>query len=68
MKKKRCPACLITNLFIKNGKGERKLVSVMEDDTIISTKDGETLEGFDTEVIYCLGCSWKGSKKRLVSK
>ena len=34
--------------------------------TGIAAKEGESLEGFDLTVIYCLGCSWSGSPRRTV--
>jgi hypothetical protein len=28
----------------------------------------ENMEGFDLTIIYCLGCSWSGSPKKLVKR
>ena len=61
-----CPQCKVPSLYLKNEKGERRLVYVMDDGSIVARKPGETIEGFDTSIVYCLGCSWSGSPKRLV--
>lgn len=65
MKKKRCAQCNIANLYLKNETNEIRLIFVLEDNSIVPAKEEETLEGFDIETIYCLGCSWSGSVKRL---
>lgn len=65
MRKLVCPKCGITNLFVKNENNERKNVFVLADETVIPTKEHESLIGFDTDTIYCLGCSWSGSTKQL---
>ena len=28
----------------------------------------ENMEGFDLTIVYCLGCSWSGSPKKLVKR
>lgn len=61
-----CPQCKISGFYIKNDSGDRRLIKVTADYEIVPAKEGETLEGFDTETIYCLGCSWSGSVKRTV--
>lgn len=66
MRKLKCPQCRISNLYVKNNDGERRLIFVMEDFTVIPAKEGETLEGFNLETIYCLGCSWKGTPRKVV--
>lgn len=66
MRKLKCPQCKISNLYLKNSSGERRLIFVMEDMSIVPAKDGETLDGFDQNTIYCLGCSWSGTVKKLV--
>lgn len=66
MRKLKCPQCKISNLYLKNSVGERRLIFVMEDMSIVPAKDGDTLDGFDQEIIYCLGCSWSGGAKKLV--
>ena len=66
MRKLVCPQCKIAAMYVKNELNESRLVYVMEDGTVVPRKEGESLDGFDTSVVYCLGCSWHGSPKRLV--
>lgn len=65
MRKLLCPKCGIPNLYVMNKAGERRNIFVLVDGTIIPSKEGESLDDFDTEIIYCLGCSWSGSIKQL---
>jgi len=66
MRKLVCPQCKIASLYVKNALGERMLVYVMEDGTVVPRRKEESLEGFDLTEVYCLGCSWHGSSKRLL--
>ena len=66
MKKLVCPQCKIAAMYIKNEKGERLLVYVTFDGTVIPKNEGELLEGYDVTEVFCLGCSWHGSPKRMV--
>ena len=66
MRKLKCPQCKISNLYIKNEVGERRLIFVMQDYSIVAAKEGETLDGFNLDMIYCLGCSWSGNVRKLV--
>lgn len=68
MRKLLCPQCKISALFVKNEQGERLLVSVMENGDIVPKDPDASTEGFDLTDIYCLGCSWHGSPKRLVKR
>ena len=65
MRKKLCPQCKIHRFYLKNSEGERLVVIVNQDKEIVPIHDYESLEGFDTSILYCLGCSWKGSVDRL---
>lgn len=67
MRKLVCPQCKIASLYVKNTLGERRLVYVMEDGTVVPRHE-ESLEGFDLTEVYCLGCSWHGSPKRLLKR
>ncbi|MEG1553444.1 MAG: hypothetical protein RSB93_04940 [Rikenellaceae bacterium] len=67
MKKLICPQCSITNLYVKNAHGEQLPVFVTSDYDIIAAKEGMSTQGFNLEVIYCFGCSWKGTPKKLKS-
>lgn len=53
-------------MYVKNEQGDRLLVYVLEDGKIVPKSPEESLEGFDLTEVYCLGCSWHGSSKRLV--
>ena len=66
MKKLVCPQCKIAAMYVKNENGERLLVYVTSDGTVIPKNEGESLEGYDVTEVFCLGCSWHGSPKRMV--
>ena len=51
---------------MKNEQDERRLVYVTSEGAVVAKYENESLEGFNLEVVFCLGCSWKGSPKRLV--
>ncbi|HNX13119.1 MAG TPA: hypothetical protein PK664_08990 [Paludibacteraceae bacterium] len=63
---KLCPQCKIRRFQVKNDAGQSVVVMVSENNEIIPIHDDESLEGFDLTVLYCLGCSWKGSVKSLI--
>ena len=56
MRKLLCPQCKIAGLYVKN-EGE-----------VVPRNLEENMEGFDLTIVYCLGCSWSGSPKRLVRR
>lgn len=66
MKKMLCPQCKIAAMCVKNSAGERALVYVTDNGEVVPKYPETSLEGFDLSVVYCLGCSWSGSPKRLV--
>ena len=66
MKSRLGPQCKIPKFYVLNEKNERRLVFVTVEFEVIAAKEGESLEGFDLTVIYCLGCSWSGSPRRTV--
>ena len=68
MKKMLCPQCKISSLYVKNENGERLLVYVDEQGNVIPKYENDSKEGFDLTIVYCLGCSWKGSPKKLVKR
>ncbi|WP_285820470.1 hypothetical protein [Bacteroides acidifaciens] len=68
MRKLLCPQCKIAALYVKNDRNERLLVYVMEDGEIVPKNPADSMEGFDLTEVYCLGCSWHGSSKRLVKR
>lgn len=67
MKNKICPQCKIHRFRVKNEKGESVVVTVNESFEVIPIYPEQSLEGYDLNVLYCLGCSWKGSPKSLMS-
>lgn len=66
MKRRLCPQCKIPNFYVLNKEGERRLVFVTTDFQVVPAREGESTEGFDLVLIYCLGCSWKGSPRSTV--
>lgn len=68
MKKLLCPQCKIAAMYVKNEQGERRLVYVLEGGEVIPKYPEESMAGFDLTEVYCLGCSWHGSPKRLVER
>lgn len=60
-----CPQCKIHRFRVKNEQGESVVVTVTDDYEVVPVHEGVSLEGLDLEVLYCLGCSWKGSPRSL---
>ena len=65
MRKLLCPQCKIAGMYVKNEQGERLLVYITQEGTVVPKDAEASTEGFDMTEIYCLGCSWHGSPKRL---
>lgn len=51
---------------MKNEAGDSVVVTVNEQLVIEPLHPDQSLEGYDLTVLYCLGCSWKGSTNALV--
>jgi hypothetical protein len=68
MKKLLCPQCKITRFNVKNESGDAIVVIVNENLELVPINPDQSLEGYILDVIYCLGCSWKGSPKSLTHK
>ena len=68
MKKLLCPQCKIAAMYVKNEQGDRLLVYVLEDGEVVPKYPEDSMEGFDLKEVFCLGCSWHGSPKRLVKR
>lgn len=66
MRKMLCPQCKIGAFYVKNEKGDRCLVYVDENGEVYTKYPTDSLEEFDTTIVFCLGCSWSGSPKRLI--
>ena len=52
-------------MSVKNEQGERLLVYITQEGTVVPKDAEASTEGFDMTEIYCLGCSWHGSPNRL---
>ena len=57
MKKLLCPQCKIAAMYVNNEQGE-----------VVPKYPEDSMEGFDLTEVFCLGCSWHGSPKRLVKR
>lgn len=68
LKKPNCPQCKINRFRVLNEKGDSIVVTVNENFEVEPIHPEESLEGFDLSIVYCLGCSWKGSPKSLSTK
>ena len=66
MRNKLCPQCKIRRFQVKNAQGNAVVVTVSENNEIQPIHPEQSLDGFDLEVLYCLGCSWKGSVNKLI--
>ena len=66
MRKLLCPQCKIAALYVKNAADERLLVYVTSEGEVVPKNPAESTDGFDLTEVFCLGCSWHGSPKRLV--
>jgi hypothetical protein len=65
MRNLKCPQCEIHRFYVKNEKAETLLVTVDERYEVVPVHPGDSLDGFDLTMLYCLGCSWAGSPKSL---
>lgn len=66
MRKLLCPQCRIAAMYVKNEAGDRLLVYVDEKGCVVPRNEGDSLDGFDLDTVYCLGCSWHGSPRKMV--
>lgn len=60
-----CPQCGISNFYVMNEKGERVNIKVNRNLEIIPMETDKSLEGFNLDKIFCLGCSWSGTVNQL---
>ncbi|MCB2195664.1 MAG: hypothetical protein KQH79_07375 [Bacteroidetes bacterium] len=60
-----CPQCGISNFYVMNEKGERVNIKVNRNIEIIPMGTDKSLEGFNLDKIFCLGCSWRGTVNQL---
>lgn len=66
MKKMLCPQCKVGIFCVKDAQGNRLPVYVSGEGKIVPKDATASLEGYDLSEVWCLGCSWHGSPKRLV--
>jgi hypothetical protein len=60
-----CPQCGIRRFQVKDDQGNSRVVQVTDQLQIVPVREDESLEGFNLKILYCLGCSWKGSVSAL---
>lgn len=60
----KCPQCGISNFYVKDTMGNRLLVKVTYDFKIMPVNEHESLDGYNLDELFCLGCSWHGSKSK----
>ncbi len=68
MRKLMCPKCQIPSFYLKGGGDDILPVYITSEGDIVPKRDADTLDGYDTDVIYCLGCSWSGSVANLMKR
>lgn len=61
-----CPQCKVGVFCVKNAEGGRLPVYVTDQGEVFPKHPSDSLRGYDLSEVYCLGCSWHGSPKRLV--
>lgn len=66
MKQKLCPQCKIGRFMVKNENNDFVVVIVNENNDVLPIHPEDSLDGYDLETIYCLGCSWKGTVNKLI--
>lgn len=65
MRKRLCPQCKIHRFRVKNENGDSVVVIVTEDYEVQPIHPEVSLDGFDLNVLFCLGCPWKGTPRSL---
>lgn len=60
-----CPQCGIANFYIKNDAGERLNVKVSRALEIIPVDKSKSIDNFNLDELFCLGCSWHGKISEL---
>lgn len=66
MRKLVCPQCKVAAVYVKNEKGDRLPVYVTDNGQIVPKDQEASLDGFNLEEVFCLGCSWHGNPRRMV--
>ncbi|MBO8460921.1 MAG: hypothetical protein IAA73_11420 [Bacteroidetes bacterium] len=68
MRKLLCPQCKIATMSVLDENKQRRVVYVSDEGKVVPKNPEESLEGFDQEEVFCLGCSWHGSPRKLVKR
>ena len=66
MRKLVCPQCKVAAVYVKNEKGDRLPVYVTDNGQFVPKDPEASLDGFNLEEVFCLGCSWHGNPRRMV--
>ena len=66
MRKLVCPQCKIASMYVMDDQKNRLLVYVYENGEVLPKDPSASTDGFDMGEVYCLGCSWHGSPKRMI--
>lgn len=61
-----CPQCGVNRFYVLDSNNKRLLVRVSREFEITPLNPDDKLDGYNLDTLYCLGCSWTGSKERLV--
>lgn len=61
-----CPQCGINRFYVINPAGNKLVVRVTRELDIVPLSPDKELAGYKLDTLYCLGCSWSGSKESLV--
>lgn len=62
-----CPQCGLHRFFVRDAHGQPVFFHVGLDLLPFPTETSQAdLGGLDFSLIYCCGCSWKGSPRKLV--
>lgn len=61
-----CPKCGARRFIIKNNEGKTIVVNVTVENEIIPINSDDKTDGFNTDDLHCVGCSWIGSKFKLL--
>lgn len=66
MKHKMCPQCGIANFYLKDNLGNRLVVKISREGKITPKDSNSNINDYNTDIIYCLGCSWYGPISKLI--
>jgi hypothetical protein len=61
-----CPKCGVRRFILKNKNDKSVVVNVTRNHEIIPINENDSIDNFNTEDLYCIGCSWVGSKLKLL--